>query len=170
MDARASSVAAATAADAVVAVVGGDYETSGEGIDRASLGLPGVQLPWLQAVYAAAVAAKKPFALVVVQYELALRLPLLTFFCCLAHERTENPAANRAGGVPARAGASRSVSPGSGSSSPPSWRPGALSAPAPQVSPIFKSLALLMWYYKVQPLFTMMQMKPATNALSPTAQ
>jgi hypothetical protein len=54
--------------DATVVVVGGGTsETSGEGIDRASLGLPGTQLAFLQAVRAAAIAAKKPLATVVVQ-------------------------------------------------------------------------------------------------------
>jgi hypothetical protein len=36
--------------------------TSGEGDDRASMGLPGTQLAFVQAIRAAAVAAKKPFA------------------------------------------------------------------------------------------------------------
>ena len=49
--------------DATVAVVGGGTSvTSGEGDDRASMALPGAQLAFIQAVYAAAVVAKKPFA------------------------------------------------------------------------------------------------------------
>ena len=44
-------------------VVGGMTSvTSGEGDDRASMGLPGTQLAFVQAIRAAAVAAKKPFA------------------------------------------------------------------------------------------------------------
>lgn len=66
--AQADALAAVHDADAVVVVVGGGTSvTSGEGIDRASVGLPGVQLPFLQAVRDAAVASKKPMATVVVQ-------------------------------------------------------------------------------------------------------
>lgn len=62
------AVNAVNANDASVVVVGGGTGvTSGEGIDRASLGLPGAQLAFLQTVYAAAVAANKPMAVVVVQ-------------------------------------------------------------------------------------------------------
>lgn len=54
--------------DASVMVVGGGTSvTSGEGVDRASLGLPGGQLAFVQAIHAAAVSAKKPLAVVVVQ-------------------------------------------------------------------------------------------------------
>ena len=54
--------------DASVMVVGGGTSvTSGEGFDRASLGLPGGQLAFVQAIRAAAVSAKKPLAVVVVQ-------------------------------------------------------------------------------------------------------
>ena len=59
---------AVNANDAVVCVVGGQTSgTSGEGVDRASMGLPGAQLAFLQATHAAAVKAKKPFAVVVAQ-------------------------------------------------------------------------------------------------------
>lgn len=57
------AVDAVHANDATVAVVGGGTSlTSGEGDDRASLGLPGTQLEFLQTVHAAALTAKKPFA------------------------------------------------------------------------------------------------------------
>ena len=67
-DAAARAAAAVKSADIAIAVVGGGTTvTSGEGVDRSSMGLPGGQLAFLQAVRAAAVAARKPFAVVVVQ-------------------------------------------------------------------------------------------------------
>ena len=57
------AVDAVHANDAAVAVVGGGTSvTSGEGDDRASLGLPGTQLAFVQAIHAAALAVKKPLA------------------------------------------------------------------------------------------------------------
>ena len=62
------AIAAVRAADVSVVVVGGGTAvTSGEGIDRASLGLPGTQLSFLKSIRAAAVASKKPMVVVVVQ-------------------------------------------------------------------------------------------------------
>ena len=62
------AIDAVSASDATVCVVGGaTSETSGEGVDRASLGLPGAQLDFLKAAHATALQAKKPFAVVVVQ-------------------------------------------------------------------------------------------------------
>ena len=59
---------AVKAADVSVVVIGGATAvTSGEGIDRASLSLPGTQLSFLKTVRAAAVASKKPMVVVVVQ-------------------------------------------------------------------------------------------------------
>eukprot|EP00041_Stephanoeca_diplocostata_P038533 m.1523208 g.1523208 ORF g.1523208 m.1523208 type:complete len:962 (+) comp25232_c0_seq4:137-3022(+) len=67
-DALASARAAIRNADVTVVVVGGGTSvTSGEGVDRASLGLPGAQLEFVQRVRETAVAARKPMALVVVQ-------------------------------------------------------------------------------------------------------
>jgi len=44
------AIAAVKASDATIVVVGGGTSvTSGEGVDRASLGLPGLQLQFLQA-------------------------------------------------------------------------------------------------------------------------
>ena len=51
----------------VLAVGGGTSVTSGEGVDRASLGLPGAQLAFVQAVRAACVRRGVPLALVVSQ-------------------------------------------------------------------------------------------------------
>lgn len=67
-DAQQAALAAVAAADVVVVAVGGGTSvTSGEGVDRASLGLPGSQLAFLQAVRGAAVKAQKPMATVIVQ-------------------------------------------------------------------------------------------------------
>ena len=51
----------------VLAVGGGTSVTSGEGVDRASMGLPGAQLAFVQAVRKACVARGLPLALVVIQ-------------------------------------------------------------------------------------------------------
>lgn len=65
-DARGDAVAAARAADATLVVLGGGTsKTSGEGIDRASLALPGTQLSLLQDV--AGVVKRNSMALVVAQ-------------------------------------------------------------------------------------------------------
>ena len=62
------AVNAVKATDATVVVVGGGTSvTSGEGMSRASLALPGTQLAFLQAVRTAAVVEKKPMVVVVVQ-------------------------------------------------------------------------------------------------------
>jgi beta-glucosidase len=61
---------AAQQADAIVCAVGGatgQYGTSGEGLDRSSLGLPGNQLAFLQAVRKVAIKRKVPMAVVIVQ-------------------------------------------------------------------------------------------------------
>lgn len=54
------AVAAARQSDAVVMVLGGSRKTGGEGVDRASLGLPGVQ----QALFDAVAATGKPIVVV----------------------------------------------------------------------------------------------------------
>lgn len=59
--------AVAAADTVIVAIGGGSCVTSGEGVDRASLGLPGQQLSFIQAIREAAVKAKKPMATVIVQ-------------------------------------------------------------------------------------------------------
>jgi len=65
-DAMQAALEAVAAADAVVVAVGGGTSvTSGEGVDRASLGLPGQQLAFLQAVREASMG--KPLATVIVQ-------------------------------------------------------------------------------------------------------
>ena len=62
------AIEAVKAADVSVVVVGGGTAvTSGEGIDRASLSLPGTQLSFLKSIRATAVASKKPMVVVVVQ-------------------------------------------------------------------------------------------------------
>jgi beta-glucosidase len=61
---------AANQADVIVCAVGGatgQYGTSGEGIDRSSLGLPGNQLAFLQAVRQVAIKRKVPMAVTIVQ-------------------------------------------------------------------------------------------------------
>ena len=63
-----AAINAAKHNDATVVVVGGGTQvTSGEGVDRASMGLPGKQLAFVQAVHAVCAAESKPLAVVVVQ-------------------------------------------------------------------------------------------------------
>lgn len=67
VDPVARAVAAVNASDHAVLVVGGSDTTTNEGVDRASIGLPGQQLELVQAVTQAAKAAGAKLALVVVE-------------------------------------------------------------------------------------------------------